>query len=428
MRIKIDRKRLGKLWWLLALALSMALLFALLPASVRACGGLFCQGSAVDQNAERIIFTQNNDGTVSAIIQIQYTGFSSDFSWVLPIPTPITADDIEVPEDAMAAFTELEIATNPIFIPPPFPDCAPVAVAVAEGGGARADDGDVEVFASGEVGPYAFDVIGSDDPTALIIWLRDHDYRVTEPMEPLINVYVEEGMVFLAMQLLPEQGAQDIQPVKVTYETDNPMIPLRLTAVAANPDMAVLTWFYADHQTVPVNYAHMEIPDEDITFFTFGGNDYRQLIGEYADRFNGQAFVTEYAAPTSNLPVSNPLLQELARDYRYVTRLNTVISPEEMTLDPVFETNSALADVSNVHDLSNMTGLYDCEREASGSSVIESLLGIDPVDAGSDGSAAAPGSIGAIATVGIVLVCGSLAAGLVGAGVWLGRRSRKEEE
>ncbi len=40
-----------------------------------ACGGLFCQNSPVDQNAERIIFTQNGDGTISAIIQIQYTGF-----------------------------------------------------------------------------------------------------------------------------------------------------------------------------------------------------------------------------------------------------------------------------------------------------------------------------------------------------------------
>jgi hypothetical protein len=52
-----------------------------------ACGGLFCQNSPVDQNAERIIFTQNGDGTISAIIQIQYTGFDDDFSWVLPLPS-----------------------------------------------------------------------------------------------------------------------------------------------------------------------------------------------------------------------------------------------------------------------------------------------------------------------------------------------------
>ncbi len=61
------------------------------------------------------------------------------------------------------------------------------------------------------------------------------------------------------MSLLPDQGVQDIQPIKVTYESDKPMIPLRLTAVAANPDMAVITWFYADQQAVPANFALMEI-------------------------------------------------------------------------------------------------------------------------------------------------------------------------
>jgi hypothetical protein len=31
--------------------------------SAAACGGLFCQNSPVDQNAERIIFTHNEDGS-----------------------------------------------------------------------------------------------------------------------------------------------------------------------------------------------------------------------------------------------------------------------------------------------------------------------------------------------------------------------------
>ena len=75
----------------------------------------------------------------------------------------------------------------------------------------------VEVFASGEVGPYGFDVVGSEDPDDLVIWLRENNYRVTEAMEPLIDLYVEEGFVFLAMKLRPGQGVQDVEPVKVTY-------------------------------------------------------------------------------------------------------------------------------------------------------------------------------------------------------------------
>lgn len=346
----------------------LVVLLAIPIAPVLACGGLFCQNIPVDQNAERIIFTQNHDGTMSAIVQIQYTGAPEDFSWILPIPHPISKEDIEVPETAINAFLELELATAPVFIPPPAPQCAQVELenmafsAVMED---NAGDGDVTIFSEGEVGPYGFVVIGSKDPSALIIWLRDNNYQVTPEMEPLIDVYVEEGFSFLAMQLLPEEGVNSIAPVKFTYQGTAPMIPLRLTAVAANPDMAVIIWVYADRQTVPLNFAHMQIPDEEITFFTFGGNNYRQLLGEKANEYGGQAFITEFAAPTQELPLNDPLLQNLANKYAYVTRLNTVISPEEMTVDPMFVYDPQAKDVSNIHDLSGMKGLYDCEKNQS---------------------------------------------------------------
>ncbi|MCH8827541.1 MAG: DUF2330 domain-containing protein, partial [Chloroflexi bacterium] len=91
-------------YWISALIATVLAAFvgiaSMQPAS--ACGGFFCQNSPIDQNAERIIFTQNHDGTTSALVQIQYTGSAEDFSWILPIKVPIGVDDVEVPEDAMA--------------------------------------------------------------------------------------------------------------------------------------------------------------------------------------------------------------------------------------------------------------------------------------------------------------------------------------
>ena len=343
--------------WLTALLAAMVLTAAGLAAAppAGACGGFFCVNTPVDQNAERIIFTQNGDGTVSAYVQIEYTGSAPDFSWILPLPEAIDAEAVEVPEDAMAAFRELELATNPNIIPPPRPRCVPPPPEFM-----RAQ---VDVFASGEVGPYAFDVVGSEDPDALITWLRENDYRVTEPMEPLIDVYVEEQFVFLAMKLQPDKEAQDVEPVKVTYPSTAPMIPLRLTAVAANPDMAVLVWIYADRQATPINYAKMEIRNQELRFDNWGGNNYRALMGRRANQNGGRAFITEYAGPTRELSVTHPLLRELGRRFPYVTRLNTVISPHEMTVDPVFAYDGQLPDVSNVRDLRGMWGVYQCERE-----------------------------------------------------------------
>ena len=355
---------LHRFWLLGVLAVVIVAVVSLTSAqSALACGGFFCIDTPVDQNAERIIFTQNRDGTVSAYVQIEYTGSAPDFSWILPLPEVIGAEDIEVPEDAMAAFRELEVATDPVFIPPPLPECAisPTSAPME----AMPESDAVEVFASGEVGPYGFDVVGSDDPAALVTWLRENSYRVTEEMEPLIDVYVEEEFVFLAMKLRPGQGVQDVEPVKVTYPSTGPMVPLRLTAVAANPNMAVMTWIYADRQATPVNYAKMEIANEELIFFGSGGsNNYRQLISQKANEFGGQAFITEYAAPARELAVVHPLLRDLSERYAYVTRLNTVISPEEMTVDPVFGYDGQLKDVSNVRDLSGMKGVFQCDRSA----------------------------------------------------------------
>jgi len=321
--------------------------------AVAACGGLFCQNLPVDQQAERIIFTVNGDGTITAYVQINYTGSAPDFSWVVPVPSVPEVDVAEI-----ATFDELSRLTSPIFIPPLLPECAAIpvpAMAVAEGDAAG---GSVEVLASGTAGPYAYNVITSVDPNALVTWLRTNDYRVTEDMEPLIRVYNDEGMDFLAMKLQPEQGVQDIQPVVMTYISTEPMIPLRLTAVAAVPDMNVVTWIFGDAQALPTNYAHPVIDDTDVrgTFFSSDGTNYLQLVDQTVDLYDGRAFITEYAAPTFELASQavDPLAQQLFTDFGYVTRVFGRISPEEMTVDPMFKLSDDVTDVSNIHDLSRV--------------------------------------------------------------------------
>ncbi|MBZ0286574.1 MAG: DUF2330 domain-containing protein, partial [Anaerolineae bacterium] len=315
----------------LSLALIAGLFGLLSLSAVHACGGLFCQNVPVDQQAERIIFTVNPDNTITAYVQINYTGSAPDFSWVVPVPNVPKVDVAEI-----ATFDELSMLTQPVFIPPLMPDCAPIPMpAMAAGDGVVMESGGVEVLASGTAGPYAYNVITSVDPNALITWLRENDYRVTEAMEPLIRVYTEEDMDFLAMKLQPEQGVQDIQPIAMTYNSKEPMIPLRLTAVAANANMNVVTWIFGDSQALPTNYAHPVIHDEDIrgTFFTPDGTNYLQLVDDTVDLYKGRAFITEYAQPTSALKSQavDPLVQKLFTDYAYVTRVFGRISPEEMT-------------------------------------------------------------------------------------------------
>jgi len=337
--------------------------------SAYACGGLFCQNVPVAQQAERIIFTMNADDTITAYVQINYTGDAPDFSWVVPVPT---VPEIDVAE--IDLFDELDRLTQPIIMAPPIPDCvfrnqnlmfesdmvmsAPMSDMA----------GSVQVLASGTAGPYAYDVVDSPDPQALVIWLRENNYQVTEEMIPLIEVYNAEGMPFLAMKLQPDAGVQEIQPIVMTYESDLPMIPIRLTAVAGTHNKNILTWIFADEQEIPQNYQPITIRDNQIRGERFNatGNNYMQLLDDAIDEDNGLAMTTEYAQPTSELAtfqITDPTLQMLTQDYAYVTRFLGRMSPEEMTLDPVFEFDGSRADVSNIRDLSNRNAavFWDCD-------------------------------------------------------------------
>ena len=347
-----------------------------------ACGGFFCQNDPVDQTGERIVFTANDDETITTLIEILYQGSAEDFSWILPIPEAIDADALQVPEDGQLVFDELHQMTDVRFIAPEVPQCALDIQFATDEVAEAAEAGGVEISASGEVGPFGFDVIGSADPNALIDWLRDNDYQVTPEMEPLIDIYVDQEMAFIAMRLLDGETAESIQPIEITYPGTEPTIPIQLTAVAAQPEMPIWVWLFGDHRAVPTNFGEMEIATEEITFFPFGGNDYNFLVQQRANAFeNGHAFITEYAQAVEPGDFNHPWLQAQTETAPYLTRMNTYLDPAEMTADPTFGFDESLGEVSNVRDATGRTGLYACERDGDDEGILESIFGGDRGDA-----------------------------------------------
>ncbi len=383
---RVRRFRLG--WAAVFGLLTAGVTWLVLAAPASACGGFFCQTDPVDQAAERILFTVNDDNTVSSLIEIEYQGSAADFSWILPIPEAIEVDDVQVPNEGDLVFDELHRQTDvQVFAPNRNAECLPQPdfEDTAAGGFDEAMEEDasegVEIFGSGEVGPFGFDIIGSEDPAALITWLRDNDYQVTASMEPLVQAYVDEEFAFIAMRLLDGEDSDSITPVEITYPGSTPMIPLRLTAVAAFPQMPIFVWILAEEQAVPENFEHFEVDTREITFNRFGaGDDYRLLVSARADAVGGRGFITEYAGAVEEANIANNYVLRQAENAPYLTRLMTVIDPEEMTIDPMFGFDGSAEDVSNIRDARNLRGVYDCERSEArnGQSQIDASDAIDP--------------------------------------------------
>jgi hypothetical protein len=319
---KRSLKRQGSARWLGATARSLAafgaLGAALLVASpAHACGGFFCSATnPVNQAAERIIFAKNGDGTVTAVIEIQYQGPAESFSWLLPISSVPMGDQIAVASNI--AFQRLQQATNPQYnlTTRVEGECdvdnrADRSSAGPSGanGSPNLSSGDqgpsVTVEASGVVGAFEWTVISLDEAltspaAAAVEWLEENGYDVPPGAPGLLGPYLEDGLYLLALRLKKGADAGSIRPIVLTYDADRPMIPIKLTAVAANDDMGVLTWLLGDAQAVPQNYYSLELNEARINWFSASAN-YNQVVTEAADDAGGQGFVTEMAGATSAL-------------------------------------------------------------------------------------------------------------------------------
>lgn len=306
-----------------------AALTAMLAAapSAYACGGLFCSSvQPVNQAAERIVFATNADDTVTAVIEIQYSGPSTNFSWLLPIGA--VPDTLRVSSNQ--AFDRLQNATNPQYSLTTrtegtckqadanfLGDSTGVA---ASPGSIGADEGPrgggVNVEASGSVGPFDWTVLsvdeGVDEPAQVAVdWLGEEGYDIPETTAALLGPYLSDGLYLLALKLTKGADTGSIRPIVVTYPGDTPIIPLRPTSVAANPDMGVMTWLLGEGRGVPSNYLSLELNEARLNWFNPSSN-YNALVIEAADEAGGHGFVTEYSDEAQTL--SNTVWTDFEED------------------------------------------------------------------------------------------------------------------
>jgi hypothetical protein len=297
-----------------ALGVATAIALSTFGFEARACGGLFCSATQpVNQAAERIVFANNGDGTVTAVIQILYEGPSESFSWLLPIPTVLGEGDIGVASDL--AFQRLQAVTNPQFnlMTTIEGQCSDIRPPAPSGGGGSAGPvgtgsmsaGGVVVESAGMIGEFEWTVISLDesleDPAAAAVaWLEENAYDVSPGSPELLGPYLADGMYLLALKLKKSADTGSIRPITLTYSGERPMIPIQLTAVAANDDLGVLTWVLGEHRAVPFNYYALELNEAKINWLNPSSN-YDRVVSEAADEAGGQGFVTEFAGSSDLL-------------------------------------------------------------------------------------------------------------------------------
>jgi len=389
---------------------------------------------AVNQQSEQIIFEVDPlEDRITAHVLIQFSGSPEQFAWLVPVPS--------VPDLALSPagiFGLLERFHGPgvsnttvDLCPRSLYRCAYHGVCGDEensedAGGNGGDDanngtnnatnnggvrpGGVEVIRRETIGAYDTVIFSAEEATGAVDWLRSEGFIVNETMGPYMQPYFDAGMVFVASKLVPGAGVDAIKPLRMTYQGHQPMIPLRLTAVAAEPHLTVTTWIYGvasfapkDHPTVAIDAGRLS---------TVGGrSNYPMVLARAIDDAGGDAFVAEYSglpgtaarldpsgcceggddlcgvandglcqcpvadfdqadcAAEEDLVESVHLLDDLAARHPWLTRLTTRVSPEEMSFDPVFELRHIPAMISRFD--SSTASLDNCRDDVTDGAALE---------------------------------------------------------
>ena len=284
----------------------------------RACGGFFCNqpqpGSVlpIAQAAENVLFVLDRDpGTgarrVEAHIQILYTGPASEFSWIVPVtsvPTVSAGSDI--------LFDRIEPPTRPSFRVTyqmdgncrGFSGVNAGCGSAASGAGAKAEDGfggpsvtpAVEVISRGSAGPFEYVVVRSEDGATLRTWLTTNSYYVSPEAAAIVDEYVAGQFSFVALRLQVGQDTSAIRPIVLKMTAEEACLPLKLTAIAATPDLRINVWVLGEARAVPINYSEVTLNQARLDWFNFGRN-YDQVLKDAANEAQGNAFAVEYAMP-----------------------------------------------------------------------------------------------------------------------------------
>ncbi len=316
--------RPGALRFALAAALAVLSVSVLAPSPARACGGFFCSAatqSPIYQAGERIVFVKHGQ-RVTMHIEVRYEGEPTEFAWLLPLPEhPQGADGQPLPLDEAVTissprlFDALDAATVPQFTVngsvedndecDGFSCGASEVSASARGGfapnlGGESPDPDVKVVDAARVGPYDAQLIEAQSSQALYDWLNANGYYQDPAAKQLLGHYLGLGYVFLGIRLQSGKDTGDLRPIALTFNEQAPCVPLRLTGIAATPDMPITVFVAGPGRAVPKNFIHAVVNPMALDWPNV--TNYFDVVKDAVDTASGRAWVTESSGPVALAP------------------------------------------------------------------------------------------------------------------------------
>ena len=285
-------------------------------------------------SASQVVLVRDDDRTVITMAN-DFQGDVDDFAVVIPVPTFIEREQINVADRAMVEHLDAYTAPRLVEYHDADPcsryelksmrsDMAfPQAAQVLEEEVGRSRG--VTIEASYTVGEYDILILSAEESSGLIEWLDENDYRIPKGAEAVVDSYLKQDMRFFVAKVnLKEQaklGYSYLRPLQVAYESNKFMLPIRLGTLNARDKQEL--YVYALTRTGRVettNYRTVKLPtDTEVPEFVQAefSDFYRAMFEKQTLKENERGVFLEYAwdmawcDPCAADPLSSDELRQL---------------------------------------------------------------------------------------------------------------------
>jgi hypothetical protein len=327
--------------------------------------------------ASQVVLVRDDNRTVITMAN-DFEGDVEDFAVVIPVPTKIEREQINVGDRAIVQHLDAYTAPRLVEYHDPDPcmryerykmsaDSSFPQAAILEAEKRSARSLGVTIEASYTVGEYDILILSAEDSGGLIKWLKKNDYRLPGGAEKVVDSYLKQDMRFFVAKVnLEEQsklGYQYLRPLQVAYESNKFMLPIRLGTLNANGKQELYIYALTRSGRVETtNYRTVKLPsDLDVPEFVQGefAEFYRDMFAKQVETEHERAVFLEYAwdmawcDPCAADPLSQQDLRKLgvfwvggqggSRDASmpaqdvFVTRLHVRYDSEHFPEDLVFQ-------------------------------------------------------------------------------------------
>ena len=253
--------------------------------------------SLFNNTSQVIIVRDGNKTTVT--MSSDFKGDVKDFAMVVPVPEVLKKNQVRTvhnrvftKSDAYSAPRLVEYHDPRICPPPPMAynysmakrSMAPSVEMKEEANDfaeADFDEYKVTVVEKFTVDEYDVVILSAEESDGLERWLTDNGYMIPEGAREVLEPYIKSKMKFFVVKVnldnMQTSPTATLNPIQITYNSNNFMLPIRLGMANANGDQDMLVYTFTRKGRVETtNYRTTKIPtDREVPLFV------RQRFGEF---------------------------------------------------------------------------------------------------------------------------------------------------